>query len=180
MCSYYLGPTYNTPSNVNTIQQSSPRTHKNSTDTSFDQILRTENTKASPKNNPAGSKVKAAQSAQAPKTLNTEASLRASKNYLAPKQSDEINGTNLALKELSTELAEQMVGILFNYAMNPDGTIEGGFAETIYSQEANAEKVKGAAKDLIEDLSNQFYEESLREYEASKDNETVKIRDSNN
>ena len=56
-----------------------------------------------------------------------------------------------------------MVGILFSYAMNQDGKLEGGFAETIYRQEANSEIVKDMAKDLVEDLGNQFYEESLKD-----------------
>jgi hypothetical protein len=166
MCAYHVGPTYHVPNNMSTIQQ--PTRLKNSVNNSFEQNLKSEINKADQKNN-----VKAQQNSQALNNINAKASLKTSKNFLAPVQPGDANGTNLALKELSTELAEQIVGILFNYAMNPDGTLEGGFAETVYSQEANAEKVKGAAKDLIDDLSEQFYEESLRTYELNKNDEVV-------
>lgn len=167
MCAYHVGPTYHVPNNISTTQQPS-RINKNSVNNSFEQNLKTEINKADQKNN-----VKAQQNSQALNNINAKAPLKTSKNFLAPVQPGDANGTNLALKELSTELAEQIVGILFNYAMNPDGTLEGGFAETVYSQEANAEKVKGAAKDLIDDLSEQFYEESLRTYELNKNDEVV-------
>lgn len=167
MCAYHVGPTYYVPNNISTTQQPS-RLNKNSANNSFEQNLKSEINKADLKN-----RVKIQQNSQALNDINVKAPLKTSKNFLAPHQSRDANGTNLALKELSTELAEQIVGILFNYAMNPEGILEGGFAETVYSQEANAEKVKGAAKDLIEDLSEQFYEESLRTYEFNKKDDEV-------
>ena len=167
MCAYHVGPTYHVPNNINTTQQSN-KLDKNSANGSFEKDLKSEINKIDLKNN-----VRAIKNTQLEDNIGTKAPLKASKNFLAPSHPDNINGTNLALKELSTELAEQIVGILFNYAMNSEGALEGGFAETVYSQEANAEKVKGAAKDLIDDLSEQFYEESLRTYESNKNDEVV-------
>lgn len=167
MRGYHVGPTFTPPTIVNTTQQPA-RLNKNSAGSNFEQTLKTETSKLDQKNN---AKIKAG--AHQLKDAGNNASLKTSKNFLAADNLSQTNGMNLALKELSTELAEQVVGILFNFAMNPDGMLESGFAETVYSQEANSEKVKGAAKDLIDDLSEQFYEDSLKVHNANNNNESA-------
>ena len=167
MCAYHVGPTFNPPTIVNTNQQPA-RLNKNSAGSDFEQTLKSEISKIDQKNN---SKIKAG--AHQLKDASNNTSLKTSKNFLAASNPTQTNGTNLALKELSTELAEQVVGILFNFAMNPDGMLESGFAETVYSQEANSEKVKDATKDLINDLSEQFYEDSLRVHNANNNESTT-------
>jgi hypothetical protein len=167
MSGYNVGPTFNSPTIVNTTQQPT-RLNKNSASSSFEQTLKAETNRLDQKNN---AKIQA--NTHQLKGARNNASHQTSKNFLAASNTTQTNGTNLALKELSTELAEQVVGILFNFAMNPDGMLESGFAETVYSQEANSEKVKDAAKDLIDDLSEQFYEDSLRVHNSSNNNESI-------
>lgn len=161
-----LIPAYNTVTSSNSSSQSYKSGQK-VTNNSFSNYLEIENNLKADK--ARLSNIKHNDKNYLPKSSSNAISLSSSKNFIQHNQSEKNDGMNLALKEKADELAEMVVGVLLNFAMTTEVSPQGGFAEGVYRQEATFEQVNNVAKDLVDDLSAQFYEESLRDEINKKD-----------
>lgn len=104
----------------------------------------------------------------------TEASAVKQKIEHAMKAKGETDGTDFALKELSRELEQQILGIMWNLAFSSmDREFEGGIGEELFHKELVNEMVKLADTGEMGDIAQSIYND-LRE-QAKSNNKNTKI-----